>query len=251
MITTQLNKNAPILIGGVGGSGTRVVAEIVQKANIFIGNELNNSLDNMTLAAKFPILRDSIQNHNALAKEIEISALIATFADDILTQITAEHHYCAWGWKIPANFIALAYFITAYPQMKYIHVIRHGLDMAFSSNRNQLYNWGEYFGVDLQQHPIKAALDYWLKANQFAISQGSALLGDNFLLVNFDTLCQQPLATVQQLLQFLQVDNRDLSTITQFIIIPDTTHRYLKEDIRLFNEHELNSVRELGFAIKI
>ena len=43
----------PIVIGGVGGSGTRVLAEILRSLDIFIGNDLNESLDNLTYTLLF------------------------------------------------------------------------------------------------------------------------------------------------------------------------------------------------------
>src|SRR5512139_426255 len=37
----------PVAIGGLGGSGTRVVAAILQEAGVDIGPHLNRSLDNL------------------------------------------------------------------------------------------------------------------------------------------------------------------------------------------------------------
>jgi len=41
-----MNKNSPLIIGGVGGSGTRLFASILQECNFYIGNKLNIALDN-------------------------------------------------------------------------------------------------------------------------------------------------------------------------------------------------------------
>ena len=40
-------------IGGLGGSGTRVYADILQQAGIFIGNDLNRELDNLLFTRLF------------------------------------------------------------------------------------------------------------------------------------------------------------------------------------------------------
>ena len=42
--------NAPIVIGAIGGSGTRVVAELIKKSGCFIGSNLNLANDNMDFA---------------------------------------------------------------------------------------------------------------------------------------------------------------------------------------------------------
>lgn len=41
-----MNINSPVIIGGVGGSGTRLFASILQECNFYIGNKLNIALDN-------------------------------------------------------------------------------------------------------------------------------------------------------------------------------------------------------------
>ncbi|MFZ2726687.1 MAG: sulfotransferase [Methylococcaceae bacterium] len=248
----MINHNAPILIGGVGGSGTRVITQILQKENIFMGSELNDSLDNMNFAPQFPIMRQLIQQGQAInqaERESIISQLIHTTSTTLLAQIDTQN-YSAWGWKIPANFIILAYVAKIYPQMKYIHVIRHGLDMAFSDNKNQLNNWGHYFSVDMQQSTAKAALEYWIKANQFALDTGEKLLGENFLLLNFDDLCRDPKPILQTLIQFLQIDCNINENLYDFIAIPLSTNRYLKEDISIFDNTAINAVRSFGFDIK-
>lgn len=37
----------PVAIGGVGGSGTRVVAEIVRSLGYYLGGDLNSANDNL------------------------------------------------------------------------------------------------------------------------------------------------------------------------------------------------------------
>ncbi|MBL4743417.1 MAG: hypothetical protein JKX87_02075, partial [Cycloclasticus sp.] len=45
-----------VAIGGVGGSGTRLVAEICKECGVFIGSNLNKSNDNLS----FPNLKEII-----------------------------------------------------------------------------------------------------------------------------------------------------------------------------------------------
>ncbi len=40
-------ERTPIAVGGIGGSGTRVVAAILKELGIFIGDNLNASNDNL------------------------------------------------------------------------------------------------------------------------------------------------------------------------------------------------------------
>lgn len=36
----------PVVVGGVGGSGSRVVAEMLETLGLFIGDDLNDARDN-------------------------------------------------------------------------------------------------------------------------------------------------------------------------------------------------------------
>jgi hypothetical protein len=42
---TPLIEKCPVVIGGIGGSGTRLIAQILLELNYFLGNDLNESLD--------------------------------------------------------------------------------------------------------------------------------------------------------------------------------------------------------------
>ncbi|MDX1409058.1 MAG: hypothetical protein R3330_13010, partial [Saprospiraceae bacterium] len=44
------DKQAPVIVGGIGGSGTRVVAEILQASGVYLGTYLNAALDNVFFA---------------------------------------------------------------------------------------------------------------------------------------------------------------------------------------------------------
>jgi hypothetical protein len=245
-----IKNTPPILIGGVGGSGTRVIAQLLQQTGIFIGNNLNHALDNMTVARQFSGMRDTVLNKSLseLEKQQTIHLIITNFCTELLNQID-NNNYNGWGWKIPANFMLLPYFATLYPQIKYIHVIRHGLDMAYSDNQNQLHNWGRYFDITTDNIAIaKASLQYWIKANHLAINNGRQLLGDNFLLLNFDTLCQSPKETIAQLIEFLGLDNNN-QQLVDFINPPQSIKRYLTEDLTIFSDDDFNAVRTLGFKV--
>ena len=71
------------------------------------------------------------------------------------------------GWKEPNTHIVLPYLLQALPNLHYVHVIRHGLDMAFSSNVAQVRLWGEL----LSEHTLNAEkpadrFAYWCAVHQ-------------------------------------------------------------------------------------
>ena len=131
--------------------------------------------------------------------------------------------------------------------------MRNGLDMAFSSNQVQLRNWGKAAGIayptDKNKLPA-ASLDYWIWANTRAIKNGQAL-GKNFLLINFEAFCINPVEGVKKLFDFIEMEP-DEALMNKFISLPklpETTGRYKKEDISIFKTEQLNAVIELGYNI--
>jgi len=267
----------PIIVGGVGGSGTRLIVDLLKNMNIFMGNDLNLSNDNMQIAYSFPTFRDLIQSKNTPktpinqywdrikpnffkryqekkihdeTKQIIFEKLSLSPFEKIMRHDFAQQPYNGWGWKIPGNFLILEYLAEYFDNLKYIHTIRHGLDMAYSTNQNQLHNWGGFFGVDIQNLPLpKASLQYWIRANQKAMAVGNNLLKERFLLLNFDTLCQHPTQEIQLLANFLGLANHDVTALSKIVKIPDSLGRHKKHDLSIFDEEELEEVRNFGFKI--
>ncbi|MEL6868038.1 MAG: hypothetical protein AAFP19_26680, partial [Bacteroidota bacterium] len=187
--------NNPIVIGGLGGSGTRVVAELLKKQSIYIGGILNKANDNLLFSRLFkrPLWLAASQ-----AKDIHLH--LSTFekymegkrwtVQDCLRYFNSSPKYIPgqkfrmrlgyqfmlhqffkfnqsrpnkWGWKEPNSHIFLPYLIDYFKDLKYIYVVRHGLDMAFSKNQQQLVNWGPLFGIEPPHSPL-AQFNYWLAA---------------------------------------------------------------------------------------
>jgi len=71
------------------------------------------------------------------------------------------------GWKEPNTHIVLPYLLQALPNLHYVHVIRHGLDMAFSSNVAQVRLWGELLsGHSLDAEKPADRFAYWYAVHQ-------------------------------------------------------------------------------------
>ena len=53
-MTSFKNKyNAPVVVGGVGGSGTRLIAECLKEAGYFMGADINDAKDNLWFTLLF------------------------------------------------------------------------------------------------------------------------------------------------------------------------------------------------------
>ncbi|MBQ0798947.1 MAG: sulfotransferase [Porticoccaceae bacterium] len=82
-----------------------------------------------------------------------------------------------WGWKEPNTQIYIQEISDYFPHLKYIHIVRHGLDMAFSNNKQQLKNWGYKYGIHLDGKETEnevsyKQMEYWMRSTEGAIHKG-------------------------------------------------------------------------------
>jgi len=138
-----------------------------------------------------------------------------------------------WAWKEPNSHIFLPELASGINNLKYVLVIRDGLDMSLSSNTQQLQNWGPtVFGIsynsDDRNDLIRAQLEYWIAANNRSIKKGRMLLGKNFIVCNFDRLCLDPEYEISRLANFLEMKVKDnmLKDLVKIPRRPASSGRY-------------------------
>jgi len=92
-----------------------------------------------------------------------------------------------WGWKLPRTYALLPFLFDALPDMRFIHVVRDGRDMALS---HRLTTLGQF---DRQVLPRRgphqgavAAARAWSIQNCRAHEQGVRFLGDRYLVIRHE-----------------------------------------------------------------
>lgn len=277
--------DAIVAIGGIGGSGTRVVAQIVSRLGYHIGNHLNKESDNLlfTLLFKNPAWfikansgdfrkRYLIFRKLMTGKKLGINEMVTLLAAALTNKTEPASMRSAfealsenwlrpmpklnvrWGWKEPNTHIYLEWIEQTGQHFKYIHVIRHGLDMAFSSNKQQVSNWGFLFGINTIENENEnlltvKQLDYWIKANQKVIGFCRQKLGERFYLLNYNTLLKNPTAEIENLARFLEVGAPGVNGLTDLLKRPVSDGRYRMSDLSVFRQEQLDEVCKLGFEI--
>jgi hypothetical protein len=250
------NETAPLVIGATGGSGTRVVAAIVRRAGFFIGTNLNNSLDSM----EFPTMYDRWINRYQLRDLAplceEENALMAGDFMDCLNghRSTMPAGQTLWGWKEPRSILLLPFLDEQFPGMRFIHVIRDGRDMAFSTNQNQLRKHGaavlEGTLGEAPQAVRSAAL--WAKINTTAAAYGDARMAGRYVRVKYEALCSDTARIVSEVLDFLGVDQTlSLDEFTAEVSPPDSIGRWRviggKATVDAMHEAAGYALREFGY----
>jgi hypothetical protein len=205
---------APLVIGATGGSGTRVLAKIAQRVGYFFGTNLNQPQDALEfLGYHDKWINRYIRKDAPLSPEEteemrqDLSATLVRHLGENLHRVTEPGF--RWGWKAPRSIYFLPFFHAQFPALKYIHVLRDGRDMAFSKNQNQLRKNGKAI-LTLKERwllplPVRSLL-LWDRVNLKAADFGETVLGENYLSIRFEDLCQEPVKTVERILRFLNVD---------------------------------------------
>ncbi len=147
-----------------------------------------------------------------------------------------------WGFKNPRAMLLLPFLDAKFPEMKFIHVVRDGRDMAFSSNRIELELHGSALLEDLQRQvsPPEQAMLMWSAANLQVANYG-AKMGKRYLRLQFEKLCHQPETTVAEIFGFLGVADRDPNQAVAEIVPSESLGRWKHQD-----ESILQSITSYG-----
>ena len=277
----------PLAIGGVGGSGTRVVAHLMQELGFDMGTDLNHSLDDLCFTALFkrkalwPIEENiaeltrilpiyltargrptpttiSLECHRERANSL-LKKLVAedgwreegAVTDRHVALSTIGEDTPRWGWKEPNTHIVLPFLFQALPNMKYVHVIRNGLDMAYSANQNQLNLWGEVLlGRPVDNRIPSDALDYWCQVHERLLS----FLPDaseRILIIRFESLLQRPDVVLEKVSEFidLEITSETLSRWQRALSIPASLGRHSAESALSVDDEQTQLLAQFGYIV--
>ncbi len=273
-----------IAIGALGGSGTRAIARILMDAGLYLGDHLNAPLDNLIFTRLFrnkafraAATPEAIEQRLGVFQEYMESNHLSHASAKVLLKTSADglgfmepvrfharllgkilgpkRHRETWGWKEPNTHIYLGEIDACFDNLKYIHVIRHGLDMAFSDNKMQLFNWGPRYGIELaadmpEDEKSYKQLEYWIRTTRDVMEKAQTLRGD-FLMLNHSRLCAAPAVEVDRILEFLELEVPDArrAALHRIPRTPDSSGRYRMYDLGIFDQRQIDFVRDMGFDL--
>lgn len=274
---------SPIVVGGLGGSGTRLVVSLLQDMGVDMGGELNESLDNMWFSLLFVrrsillksddelrklawIFTNAMRHGKEFPRELNglleqacqydrgpvlPKSLLEETRDSLLRATPAEDLDRLWGWKQPNSHVMVPQLLRCFRRMKYIYVVRNGLDMAFSENQNQLkYFWGDLILEGDTSVSPRNALRYWVASHKRMLGY-KRFMGDRLYFLNFDRLCADPALELQRLQKFVGTDvsSATLSELAANIAPPATAGRFRQHDCSDLRPADVEFVKEQGFLV--
>ncbi len=273
-----------IAIGALGGSGTRAIAEVLIHSGIYMGDDLNGPNDNLIFTRLFKnpdwyrkssdsqkqkrmSLFENYMRFNKLSLQ-ELNELYLASKSNPTFHSTSKFYLRVvkklfskgkntdnWGWKEPNTHIYMNELLDFFDELKYVHVLRNGLDMAFSNNKQQLNNWGWKYNIRLDGKESDNELavkqfDYWIESTKDVLEK-SKKYSNRFLLINHTNFCNQPKIEIDKLLEFAGI-NLSISEKEELYRIPKNTgsnNRYKNKDLSIFESEKIEYVKKLGFEI--
>lgn len=206
--------NSPIILLARGGSGSRLLSVLASDLGIFLGNDLNVSGDSMEIAQSFykALLNKHLSRAEWQRKSVvpDLLASAGTFADQD-----------RWGFKLPESMLLVPELDQAFPNARYIHLIRDPLDTCLRRThmtarfdnpigRAAIREAYRYLGIDLVRsledfpalhmayttiHQVESVLDY-----------ASASLDGRYCEVRFEDLLADPQSCLATVADWLGVE---------------------------------------------
>lgn len=217
----------PVILIGRGGGGTRLLSELICSLDVFMGNNLNQSLDSVEWVKDiYPLAIESITTEieSGSPRDMFWREKIRMRAAEIL-KLGGKTSSDLWGWKLPETTLATQQIIRCFPNAKFIHLVR---DPVLSSCRRShvtsrlghsignaalpaAYKYCGFSAQAIQHDPVHmhnaASWAYQVNLAATALKMGGA--AERTLLVKFEDLCESPTATVIQISEFLGIDLSD------------------------------------------
>ena len=243
----------PIGIGAVGGSGTRVLLQIMAASGVAMAAPINQAGD----AIEWPPLKQLLDDPRLaeLPRERLLPAILGVFEGLLARRRDTLNMTGRAGWKVPETFHWLAELSQFFPDFQYVHLVRHGLDMAYSGNQNQVEKWAPRLNLDIdydQRGKIspRSKLEYWLRANEQTLRVAGQYLPGRMLVVRFEDLCNAPGPELERILAFLDLHpaQTDREALARVVKQPRSVGRYRRHDWRNeFSASQLARLAALGY----
>ncbi|MCB9398799.1 MAG: sulfotransferase [Acidobacteria bacterium] len=256
-------------IGGIGGSGTRLVSRMVQELDFNASNDQNESLDDLLFTTLFKSLEvfnpefHLAEKYRLFCHCREKTAGLEWDESQVLDwlgqndwaseQWIAERLRLAsiaenqrpWFWKEPNTHVIIERLLSLDPHLKYIHVVRNAFDMALSQNQNQIRFWGEaLFGRKFEE-TVQDRIDFWCRVQRRILA-----IRDEFpervLFVTYDLLVDQFEIEIQKIARFVGKSDQNLGYLKK-LIRPASTGRGNIIDRGSFCDANLETLKEFGF----
>lgn len=123
----------PIIVFNKSHSGSRLLAQVLSGAGVFMGAEVNESEDSLPVFEMVEYLvKAYYPDFSRFFREADTHAL--ELLDDVFRRHLDGFPGGRWGWKLCETGYVLPVVAALFPEARYVHLLRDGRDVAFSDH---------------------------------------------------------------------------------------------------------------------
>jgi hypothetical protein len=238
----RLRRASPIVVIGMHRSGTRLLVDILDKLGVFMGADRQADSESIAfmlinegilhqcgafwsepMSAHFMLAEPHAAEQLAAGAREALAARLAAYAGPSGWHLeTSARELPAFGWKDPRNTFTLPVWKQVFPNLRALHIVRHGVDVAASLARRHAAALRAATGeaippalTVIRDHAlgvlssrrgwtVAEALTMWEQYVEKARQEASAL-ADRALEIRYEDLLMQPERVIPALAEFCRV----------------------------------------------
>ena len=237
----RLLKLSPLVVIGMHRSGTRLAVEILDKLGVFMGADRQADSESVAfmrinegilhqcgafwsepMSAHFVLEQPGVVEQLAASAREALGAQLETYAGPSGWHRKSSKEMPAFGWKDPRNTFTLPVWKQVFPNLRTLHIVRHGVDVAASLARRHAQALRAATGeavpsalTVIRDHALGVlssrrgwtlpeALTMWEQYVEKA-RQESAVLGERALEVRYEDLLLEPERVIPAIARFCRV----------------------------------------------
>ena len=251
----MVSESDPILIGGTGGSGTRVYALLLEAGEVYMGPDRTRPEEPRGI---LPFTRSFTPRLIARTRSVtyrvddvpeslwsEASGELRSFATHVRERCPPEFE--RWGWKHPRNLYLLPLFARLFPNFRFVHVVRDGRDMALAGTQGQLKKLGPWLLPGSTGLPVwTESVRLWSLVNIAVSDWCENNLGSRYVCSRFEDLCSHPREEVSRLFGGLDLaaDEAMIESASHLVRVPESLGRW--RQMEADKRHTINAIGEDG-----
>ena len=218
---------SPVIVGGNGHSGTRVFIEIIGHAGFNTGVPLLTKRRHSEDLRIIDLLNRWVHPFiNGQLDEFMQRRMARTFARRLRLYFPFRRR--PWGFKNPRCMLILPALHQLFPDMKFVHVIRDGRDIALG---NELIASNMYLDAFLDSAerslPIEQKMIlFWGRSNERARQYGSMAMGDRYRMFRWEDLCRDRSRVTAELIAFAGGRSAAAAGASRLVSIPGSMGRW-------------------------
>ncbi|MEQ9259842.1 MAG: sulfotransferase [Roseovarius sp.] len=189
---------------------------------------------------------------------------VRDFAEKIGRFLAERHNKTIWADKTPDYGFFMQQIQTIWPDCKFIHLIRNGLDVAKSMSKHDGFQWiltsGEatwctasfnryYSTVEAVEHPVAAYAGRWCHAVNRIRDEATRIRPETYKEVFYEAILADPAAVLENIAEFVSIEpNGDwLAKSSTVINLAKLNAEIDKKLLASLQPNEVNLMKNLGY----